>query len=430
MPAHDDAPRDTPSGFPAAALSGVVVLDLTHYQAGPSASQLLAWLGAEVVKVEPPAGDVTRRQLRDLPDADSLYFGMLNCNKRSVVLDLRTAEGRGLLARLVTRCDVVMENLGPGVMAGWGLAWEQVQRLNPRAILASIKGFASTSPWAGDKAYENIAQAMGGAMSVTGLPGGPPLASGAQVGDAGTGLHLVIGILAALQQRERSGRGQQVECAMMDAVMNLCRVKWRDHQRLARGPLPEYSQPTAGLAAVPRAGHDSGGSLAGHLVPCAPHGPNDHVYLVIAEAAWPALAEALARALPGTDFEAPQWADPAYRQVQREAVGAALAEVGRTRDKRAFADWLRALDVPCGPVMDTADLAADPHVREGGMLVELEDPVRGRWLNVGMPVRLSDSAVPVRPPPALGADTDAVLGEWLGLSPVELQALRARGVTG
>ncbi len=422
--------HDIPPGLPGA-LAGITVLDLTHYQAGPGASQLLAWLGAEVVKVEPPTGDVTRRQLRDVPGADSLYFGMLNCNKRSVVLDLKSAEGRALLARLIGRCDVLMENFGPGVLAGWGLDWEAVRRINPRVVMASIKGFPSDGPHANEKAYENIAQAVGGAMSVTGDPEGLPMVSGAQVGDAGTGLHLVIGILAALRQRERTGRGQQVECAMVDAVMNLCRVKFRDHQRLARGPLPEYSQPTAGLHAVPRAGHDSGGSLLGQLVPCAPHGPNDHVYVVLAEAAWPALAQALSQALPDAGFATdPRWSDPAWRYAHREALWTALAEVARTRGKQAFADWLRALGVPCGPVLDTADLAADPGLAARGMRVDLEDPVRGPWFTVGMPIRLSDSQVPVRPPPALGADTEAVLGDWLGLDAEALRALRAGGAIG
>lgn len=409
-------PHDDPaSSLQSTALAGVRVLDLTHYQAGPGASQLLAWLGADVVKVESPAGDATRAQLRDLPGADSLYFGMLNCNKRSVVLDLKTPEGRALLERLAAQCDVLMENFGPGVLEGWGLGWPQLQRINPRLILASIKGFGSSGPYAGLKAYENIAQAMGGAMSVTGFPGGPPTASGAQVGDAGTGLHLAIGILAALHQRVHTGRGQYVECAMMDAVMNLCRIKWRDQQRLAQGGLAEYSQPTEGLGAVPRAGNDSGGALLGQLVACHPHGPNDHVYVVLADAAWPALARALDEQVPGHGFAShARWREPAGRYREREQIWAALAEVARGRDKRAFSRWLQDLGVPCGPVLSTEDLLHDAQVRERGMLVELQDEVRGRWLNVGMPIKLSASSVGIKAPPALGEHTEDVLRQWLG----------------
>ena len=221
------------------ALSGIRILDMTHVQAGPTASQLLAWLGADVIKFEPPTGDVTRGQLRDVPDADSLYFTMLNCNKRSITVNMKNPVGKEVFIGLLKKCDVVMENFGPGVLDRLGFTWQQIHKINPRIILASIKGFGSTGPYANFKAYENVAQAMGGSMSTTGFMDGPPLVTGAQIGDSGTGLHLVIGILAALQHRHRTGKGQLVEVAMMDSVMNLCRVKFRDHQRLTRGPLAD-----------------------------------------------------------------------------------------------------------------------------------------------------------------------------------------------
>nr|MBF0683088.1 CoA transferase [Pseudomonas sp.] len=252
------------------ALDGVRVLDMTHVQAGPSASQLLAWLGADVIKVEPPRGDVTRTQLRDIPDADSLYFAMLNCNKRSIAIDLKSAAGKELLTDLIKECDVLMENFGPGVLDRLGFTWDAIHRINPRIIVGSIKGFGATGPYAHLKAYENIAQAMGGAMSVTGTAQTGPLTTGAQIGDSGTGLHLIIGVLAALQQRARTGKGQYVECAMMDAVMNLCRVKWRDHQRLAAGPLEEISGSPDETQAAPRIGNQSGGALLGNAVRCKP----------------------------------------------------------------------------------------------------------------------------------------------------------------
>jgi formyl-CoA transferase len=232
------------------ALSGIRILDMTHVQAGPTASQLMAWLGADVIKLEPPSGDVTRTQLRDVPGADSLYFTMLNCNKRSITVNMKNPLGKEVFIALLKKCDVVMENFGPGVLDRFGFSWEKVHEINPRIVMASIKGFGSSGPYADFKAYENVAQAMGGSMSTTGFVDGPPLVTGAQIGDSGTGLHFVIGILAALNQRHRTGQGQYVEVAMMDGVMNLCRVKFRDHQRLWRQTLDEYSLPTEGLKAT------------------------------------------------------------------------------------------------------------------------------------------------------------------------------------
>ena len=243
------------------ALSGIRILDMTHVQAGPSCSQLMGFLGADVIKLEPPTGDVTRGQLRDVPEADSLYFTMLNCNKRSITVNLKNPEGKQVFTGLLRECDVVMENFGPGVLERLGFGWERVHEINPRIVMASVKGFGSEGPYADYKAYENVAQAMGGSMSTTGDPDGPPFATGAQIGDSGTGVHLMAGILAALLQRERTGRGQFVECAMMDCVMNLARVKFRDHQRVARGPLGEYSRQEF-EDFTPRAGNDSGGRAA------------------------------------------------------------------------------------------------------------------------------------------------------------------------
>ena len=243
------------------ALSGIRILDMTHVQAGPSCSQLMGFLGADVIKLEPPTGDVTRGQLRDVPEADSLYFTMLNCNKRSITVNLKNPEGKQVFTGLLRECDVVMENFGPGVLERLGFGWERVHEINPRIVMASVKGFGSEGPYADYKAYENVAQAMGGSMSTTGDPDGPPFATGAQIGDSGTGVHLMAGILAALLQRERTGRGQFVECAMMDCVMNLARVKFRDHQRVARGPLGEYSRQEF-EDFTPRAGNDSGGGAA------------------------------------------------------------------------------------------------------------------------------------------------------------------------
>jgi len=293
------------------ALKGVRILDMTHVQAGPTCSQLLAWLGADVIKFESPAGDATRGQLRDVPNADSLYFTMLNCNKRSITVNMKSPDGKAVFVELLKKSDIIMENFGPGVLDRLGFPWEKIHEINPRVVMGSIKGFGSSGPYADFKAYENVAQAMGGAMSTTGIPEGPPYVTGAQIGDTGTGLHLAIGLLAALHQRDRTGEGQYVEVAMMDGVMNLCRVKWRDHQRLTRQELSEYSVPTKDLKATPRAGNDSGGGQLGNAIKCKPGGPNDYLYVVIQEAVWDGLAKRV-----GPDVGQPELAtDPRYLKI-------------------------------------------------------------------------------------------------------------------
>lgn len=406
------------------ALHGIRVLDLTHVQAGPSATQLLAWLGAQVIKIEPPEGDVTRRQLRHAEDTDSLYFAMLNCNKQSVVIDLKTSAGRDVALELAKRCDILVENFAPGVMERLGLGWDTLHAAHPGLILGSIKGFGSTGPYRDLKAYENIAQAMGGAMSVTGGPDTGPTVSGAQVGDSGTGVHLLAGLLAALYQRSRTGKGQRVECAMMDAVMNLCRVKWRDHQRLATGPLPEYPTPAEDLTAVPRAGNYSGGALLGNAVRCKPGGQNDYLYIVLQDASW----EPLARFIGGEELARhPDYATPQARRAHQQALWTTIESVTLRHDKNEMFAILTGLGIACGPVLSTGDLVRDSHVRHRDMYVEIDDPERGRWANVGMPIKLSDSAVPVRRAPYLGEHTDAVLRDLAGLDDPEIQDLRARG---
>src|SRR4030088_414446 len=225
------------------ALDGVRILDFTHVQSGPTCTQLLAWLGADVIKVERAGeGDITRGQLRDIPDVDSLYFTMLNHNKRSITVDAKNPKGKQVLERLVKHCDVLVENFAPGALDRMGFTWERIQELNPRMIVASVKGFGP-GPYEDCKVYENVAQCAGGSASTTGFGDGPPLVTGAQIGDSGTGFHLALGIVAALYQRMSTGRGQKVLAAMQDGVLNLCRVKLRDQQRLARtGVMKEYPQ--------------------------------------------------------------------------------------------------------------------------------------------------------------------------------------------
>jgi formyl-CoA transferase len=411
------------------ALEGFRILDMTHVQAGPTATQLMAWMGADVIKFEPPNGDATRGQLRDIPGADSLYFTMLNCNKRSITVNMKSPDGKAVFTELLKKSDVILENFGPGVLDRLGFTWEKIHEINPRIVMGSIKGFGSTGPYADFKAYENVAQAMGGAMSTTGVPEGPPFVTGAQIGDSGTGLHLVIGILAALHHRNITGKGQYVEVAMMDSVMNLCRVKWRDHQRLQNGPLPEYSVHTEkGMKFTPRAGNDSGGGQLGNAIHCKPHGPNDYLYVVVQEAVWEALAKRI-----GPDVNYPELAaDPKFatigeRRKNQHEVWTLLNQFASQYTKREFMAILNELDVPCGPIMSTEDLADDDHVRGRDMYVELDHPQRGKWYNVGMPIKLSDSPAKIERSPLLGEHTDEVLKDVLGFDDAKVASLKAAG---
>ena len=405
------------------ALSGFRILDMTHVQAGPTCSQLMGFLGADVIKLESPAGDATRKQLRDIPDADSLYFTMLNCNKRSITVNLKNERGKAVFTRLLGICDVVMENFGPGVLNRLGFGWEKIHEINPRIVMASIKGFGTEGPYAAFKAYENVAQAMGGSMSTTGVPDGPPFATGAQIGDSGTGVHLMAGILAALLQRERTGRGQYVECAMMDCVMNLTRVKWRDHQRIGRGPLPEYSIQEFSTF-TPRAGNDSGGGQLGNAVKCKPGGPNDYLYVVVQEHVWAAIAKRIGGDALVAD---PRFDNIEVRRENQAEMWQMLEDFASSYTKRELMEVLNEINVPCGPIMSTEDLFDDEHVKLREMMVELDHPERGKWFNLGCPIKLSDSPVDFERSPLLGEHTDEILNEVLGYSENEIAGFKEAG---
>lgn len=405
------------------ALDGVRVLDMTHVQSGPSATQMLAWLGADVVKLETPnGGDVTRGQLRDLPEVDSLYFTMLNCNKRSVTVNMKSKDGQEIFSRLVAGSDVLVENFGPGVVDRFGFSWARLQEINPRLIYASIKGFGP-GKYFDFKAYEIIAQAMGGAMATTGFEDGPPTATGAQIGDSGTGIHLVAAILAALFQRTNTGRGQRVEVAMQAAVLNLCRVKLRDQQRLAHGPLHEYPNERFGDE-VPRSGNASGGGQPGWAVRTKGGGPNDYIYVIVQPAGWAPLAELIGR----PDLaDHPDWARPEDRLPKLDKVFALIEDWSQRHTKWEAMEALNALNVPCGPVLSTKELIEDQTLADLDAIVTVEHPERGTFKTVGSPLRLSDSPVDVVRSPLLGEHTEEICGE-LGYSSDELQRFRSAGV--
>lgn len=410
------------------ALSGVRILDMTHVQAGPTSSQLLAWMGADVIKFENPTGDITRKQLRHDPEKDSLYFTMLNSNKRSIISNMKSKAGCEVFEALLKKCDVIMENFGPGVLERFGYSWEKIHEINPSIIYATIKGFGSSGPYSDYKAYEPIAQAMGGSMSTTGFPENAPTITGAQIGDTGTGLHLAIGICAALYHRTHNGgKGQQVEAAMQESVMNLCRVKFRDQGRLmgGKGALPEYSRPTLGLTAVPRAGNDSGGGQLGNCIPCKPFGANDYCYLVVQEANWPIVARAIGDESLVTDE---RFATLAERRKNQGELWKMIADVAKNYTKTEFTAFCNEKNIPCGPVLSTEELMTDPHVLHREMIVKVEGHPQGDYYTVGMPVKLSDGNVDkITPAPMLGEHTEEVLRDVCGMSDAKIAELREGG---
>jgi len=407
------------------ALSGVRILDFTHVQSGPTCTQLLAWFGADVIKVEKAgSGDVTREQLRDIPDADSLYFTMLNHNKRSVTLDTKNPQGKKVLEKLIKHCDVLVENFAPGALDRMGFTWERIQELNPRMIVASVKGFGP-GPYEDCKVYENVAQCAGGSASTTGFDDGPPLVTGAQIGDSGTGLHLALGIVTALYQRNSTGRGQKVLAAMQDGVLNLCRVKLRDQQRLERAKvMKEYPQYPHGKfgSAVPRAANASGGGQPGTIVKCKgwETDPNAYLYFIAQAPVWKEICRVIGRESWITD---PDFATPEARLPRLTEIFAAVEEWTVTKTKFEAMNLLNEHDIPCGPILSMEELAHEPSLRKTGTVVEVEHPTRGKYLTVGNPIKLSDSPTEVKRSPLLGEHTDEVLAE-LGFKAEEIGALR------
>ena len=407
------------------ALEGIRVLDMTHVQSGPTCTQILAWFGADVIKVERPGeGDPTRGQLRDIPGVDSLYFTMLNANKRSITLNPKTEVGSKIFTKLIEKCDVMVENFAPGAIDRMGFPWKRIQEINPRMIYASVKGFGP-GPYEDCKVYENVAQCTGGAASTTGEIAGFPMVTGAQIGDSGTGIHLVAGILAAIIHREKTGRGQRVTCAMQDTVLNLCRVKLRDQQRLKHGPLKEYPQYPNGKFgdAVPRAGNASGGGHPGWIVRCKDWetDPDAYIYVITQAQAFPALAKVIGHEDWLTD---PNYSTPEARLPRLDKVFSEIEKWTMTMTKMDVMATLNPLEVPCGPILSMKEIAEEPALRATGTVVEVDHPKRGKYLTVGNPIKLSDSPPDVRRSPLLGEHTEEILRSVVGLSDDEIQVAR------
>ncbi|MEL6172566.1 MAG: formyl-CoA transferase [Pseudomonadota bacterium] len=414
------------------ALDGIKVLDFTHVQSGPTCTQLLAWFGADVLKVERPGvGDATRKQLVDVPGADSLYFTMLNHNKRSIELNSKNETGKAVLTRLIEECDVLVENFAPGALDRMGFSWERIQEINPRIIMASVKGFGP-GKYEDCKVYENVAQCAGGSASTTGFREGPPLVTGAQIGDSGTGLHLCLGIVTALYQREKTGRGQKVLAAMQDGVLNLCRVKLRDQQRLKAGPLTEYSQFGEGEPfgeATPRAGNDSGGGQPGRILKCKgwESDPDAYTYFITQAAVWEQICDMIGK---------PEWktaegyATPPERLDKLNQVFEAIEAWTMTKTKFEVMDICNPLNIPVGPILSTKELIEDEGLRATGTIVDVDHPERGPYASVGCPIKLSDSPVEVTRSPLLGEHTVEILRDVLGYQGAELDEVINSGAVG
>lgn len=411
------------------ALKGVKVLDMTHVQSGPTCTQLLAWFGADVVKVERPGvGDATRGQLRDVPEADSLYFTMLNSNKRSITLNPKKPEGAKIFTQLIKECDVMVENFAPGALDRMGFSWEKIQEINPRMIYASVKGFGP-GKYEECKVYENVAQCAGGSASTTGMLGEVPMVTGAQIGDSGTGLHLALGIVTALFHREKSGKGQRVSAAMQDGVLNLCRVKLRDQQRLEKGPLKEYSQFGENVPfgdATPRAGNDSGGGQPGRILKCKgwEEDPNAYTYFITQAAVWEKVCDVIGK---------PEWKDdenystPAARLPRLNEIFDTIEEWTKTKTKFEVMDICNPLDIPVGPILSLKEISEDQGLRDTGTVVEVDHPVRGKYLTVGNPIKLSDSPAVVKRSPLLGEHTEEILKEFCNMTDEEISAVKEAG---
>jgi formyl-CoA transferase len=343
---------------------------------------------------------------------DSVFFCMMNLNKEGVTLNLKAERGRKMFEEMAKKADIVVENLGPGALDRLGLGYSALAKINPRIILASVKGFGSEGPYSGYKSFEMIAQAMSGVMSLTGSPDGPPMRIEAGLGDTGSGLHAAIGILAAIVQRQLTGVGQHVEVAQQDVVVNLTRIHYREHH--------------IGVRPIPRKGNRSPSAAPSNIYRCRPFGPNDYAFIHTAnEDMWKALTRVLGQPELAND---PRFAQRADRVKNVEELESLIEGWTGKRTKHEVMELLGAAGVPCGAVLDSAEVLSDPHLRQRGFITELEHPRRGIYPMPGNPVRLSDSPTDMVRSPTLGEHNAEVYGKLLSLGQAELDTLRRDGV--
>jgi formyl-CoA transferase len=397
-------------------LEGVRVLDLTQFEAGTSCTQVLAWLGADVVKVEnPTGGDPGRRTGATKPHRDDPYFLMYNSNKRSLTINLKSPRGLEIVKALAQKADVFVENFAPGAIERLGLGYEVLSKINPGIVYGQVKGFGEGSPYEKNLAFDMIAQACGGSMSITGDPGGPPTKPGPTLGDSGTGMLLAISIVSSLYRRRETGRGARLSVGMQDAIMH--------YIRNALGVTGKTGE------AAPRVASKSvgGNNPPANIYPCAPGGPNDYVYVYTSRANpthWPKLLEAIGRADLIGD---PRYDTREARVAHEDEVDDIIAAWTRKRDKYEAMRLIGAAGIPAGAVRDTKELLDDPDFENRGVMQSIEHP-SGPFKALGWPVRHDGAQARVRPAPLLGQHTDEALRDWLGMTADEIAALRAEKI--
>ena len=397
-------------------LAGIKVVDFTQFEAGPSCTEALAWFGAEVVKVENPGmGDPGRRLRKGQPDDDPYYFHMFNANKKSITVNLKSPQGLELVKDMLRKADVCVENMAPGTIERLGLGYDVVKALNPSIIYCQVKGFGEGSPWEKSLAFDMIAQAAGGTISVTGEKGRRPVKPGLSLGDTGTGMTMAISILAALRKRDKTGEGHRLQVAMQDAMLHYMRTNFSTQARTGK--------------AVERNGGSPGGNNApSGLFPCAPGGMNDWVYIMTSRANpehWVRLCKAMGREEITDD---PRFRTPADRAKNEAALNEIITEWTKGRTKQEAMAQISGVSVPAGAVFDTMELQNDPTFVERGIMQTMQHPIHGGFKMPAWPVQVDGKSPKVKASPILGEHTAYVLTEWLGLSSADVEKLKSDGI--